>query len=212
MRVTHHDHSSTSIKHGPSALQRFVSRHGGEPLQLTITTRSQPISEWKAAFAPFCTAPRCKWLHRSCGLTHGRLLVSFDLSRCPVAMAGDQPVGVPGGEIEQKARRNSSMVSKWRTRGFPSVHGRSARRRRCPWAGDGAEVSAHTLADRFEGLEAEALLLVWMPTARTSPLASCSGTTTGRTILLERDRLPRHRGLVVLRAHSLLPRSTAPKT
>src|SRR5512133_2610328 len=39
----------------------------------------------------------------SCGLIHGRLLVGPDLSRRPVAMAGDQPVGiVPGGEIEQR--------------------------------------------------------------------------------------------------------------
>ena len=39
----------------------------------------------------------------SCGLIHGRLLVGPDLSRRPVAMAGDQPVGiVPGGEIQQR--------------------------------------------------------------------------------------------------------------
>ena len=38
-----------------------------------------------------------------CGLIHGRLLVGPDLSRRPVAMAGDQPVGiVPGGEIQQR--------------------------------------------------------------------------------------------------------------
>src|SRR5512147_2270000 len=39
----------------------------------------------------------------SCGLIHGRLLVGPDLSRRPVAMAGNQPVGiVPGGEIQQR--------------------------------------------------------------------------------------------------------------
>jgi hypothetical protein len=36
-------------------------------------------------------------------MIHDRLLVGPDLSRRPVAMAGNQPVGiVPGGEIEQR--------------------------------------------------------------------------------------------------------------
>src|SRR5512144_1116131 len=81
------------------------------PFASTAATPGTPPSAPSSASpSPHCPPLYCTTVVRqaaasfiSCGLIHGWLLVGPDLSRRPVAMAGDQPVGiVPGGEIQQR--------------------------------------------------------------------------------------------------------------
>src|SRR5512132_11687 len=162
--------------------------------------RSRGLTEWILVLYCTTVVRQAAASFISCGLIHGRLLVGPDLSRRPVAMAGDQPVGiVPGGEIQQRQAylfdglevahpqevflecTDEALgdavalgLAHEGRRGLDAeegdlaleVVGHIVRSVVVPeheagghLLADGAEVPAHTLADRFQGLEAVGALV-----------------------------------------------------